>query len=82
MAKTQLPYLLQEALSTGNWQLEALNKNNEKYVRGEASIEIGTTPLRGTDPVSYVFRMQVGDAYINKAEKLNDLCARLAKKNS
>ena len=80
MAKTQLPYLLQEALSTGNWELVELASNNEKYQRGDAIIEIGTKPLRGTTPASYVFRLHVGNAYVNKSEKLPDLCIRLAKK--
>lgn len=80
MTKTQLPYLLQEALSTGNWDLVSINKNNEKYQRGEATIEIGTKALNGTVPASYVFRLQSGEASINKAEKLPDLCIRLAKK--
>ncbi len=80
MSKTQLPYLIQEALEIGEWNLVALNSNNEKYQRGNATIEIGTRPLLGTTPASYVFRLAVGDHHVNKSEKLPDLCARLAKK--
>lgn len=80
MSKTQLPYLIQEALQIGEWNLVALNSNNEKYQRGNATIEIGTRPLLGTTPASYVFRLAVGDHHVNKSEKLPDLCKRLAKK--
>lgn len=80
MTKTQLPYLIQEALEIGGWNLIDLGKNNEKYQRGEATIEIGTKALRGTDPVSYVFRLEVAGNHVNKSEKLPDLCKRLAKK--
>ena len=81
MAKTQLPYLLQEALATGKWQLQDLGKNNETYTRGSAKIEIGIVPLRGTEPPSYVFRLATPEASVQKIEKLNELCARLAKQN-
>lgn len=80
VSKTQLPYLIQEALQIGEWNLVALNSNNEKYQRGNATIEIGTRPLLGTSPASYVFRLAVGDHHVNKSEKLPDLCKRLAKK--
>lgn len=80
MTKTQLPYLLQEALQVGEWKLVQANKNNEKYERGTAIIEIGTKALNGTVPASYVFRLQSGKAWINKSEKLPDLCKRLAQK--
>lgn len=80
VTKTQLPYLLQEALQVGEWNVVSINKNNEKYERGQASIEIGTKALNGTVPASYVFRLQSGQAWVNKAEKLPDLCKRLAQK--
>lgn len=80
MAKTQLPYLIQEALAVGEWKLESLGKNNEKYVRHDASIEIGTMPLNGTTPPSYVFRMVLPEASLSKPERIDKLCKRIAKK--
>ena len=80
MSKTQLPYLIQEALEIGGWNAVSLNANNEKYQRGNATVEIGTRPLLGTSPASYVFRLALGDHQINKSEKLPDLCRRLAQK--
>lgn len=80
MTKTQLPYLLQEALQVGEWNLVTTNKNHEKYQRAGASIEIGTKALNSTVPASYVFRLHSAGAWVNKAEKLPDLCKRLAQK--
>jgi hypothetical protein len=80
VTKTQLPYLLQEALQVGEWNLVTTNKNHEKYQRAGASIEIGTKALNSTVPASYVFRLHSAGAWVNKAEKLPDLCRRLAQK--
>jgi hypothetical protein len=76
MSKTQLPYLIREALEAGEWKLNEIRPNTEKYTRGEDSILIGTRALRGTNPPSYVYELNGKQSMT----VINSLCAMLAKK--
>lgn len=81
MPKSQLPYLILEALQTGKWQHKETSKTASTYARPGEQIMIGLTPLRGTDPVSYVYEIHDQDLGTRRTDKLviNLLCVRLAK---
>ncbi len=81
MAKSQLPYLILEALETGGWQHQGTDKVSSLYARPGEEVRIGLTALRGTDPVSYVYEIYDQDLNFRKTDKLviNLLCVRLAK---
>lgn len=81
MPKLQLPYLILEALQTGRWNHKSTDKVSALYSRPGEEVRIGLTPLRGTDPVSYVYEIFDEDLGFRKTDKLviNLLCVRLAK---
>lgn len=83
MPKSQLPYLIQEALSAGEWKYVESKDNREIYTRGEETIQISTKGLKSTDPASYVYEVHDLEAEFRKTDCLviNLLCVRLAKKN-
>jgi hypothetical protein len=81
MPKSQLPYLILEALQAGKWTFKEADKAGEVYAREGEEVRIGLRPLRGTDPVSYVYEVHDLDLNFRKVDKLviNLLCVRLAK---
>lgn len=76
MTKTQLPYLIREALEAGEWKTEKIGPNTETYTRGEDTILIGNRALRGTNPPSYVYELNGKQSMT----VINSLCAMLAKR--
>lgn len=83
MPKSQLPYLIQEALDAGAWKYVESKENREIYERGEETVQIATKGLKSTTPHSYVYEIFDREAEFRKTDCLvmNLLCVRLAKKN-
>lgn len=81
MPKSKLPYLIQEALETGGWELGSEASYAETYVRGSESLAIGTRALRGTNPPSYVYEYVDTETKHRKQSMtvINSLCAMIAK---
>lgn len=81
MIKSNLPYLLKEALDTGAWELTEQTTNTESFTRGSERIMIGTRALRGTTPPSYVYEYVDNDRRIRRQTMtvINSLCAMVAK---
>lgn len=81
MSKSQLPYLIQEALDTGQWKHAESAGNRETYQRGEETIQISTKGLRSTDPASYVYEVADKELGFRRTDCLviNLLCVRVAK---
>jgi hypothetical protein len=80
MTKTQLPYLIQEALEIGEWKQLGIEKGAEVYQRGSEVVRIGTRALRGTSPESYVYEVvdEEEGFRTNHSIVINLLCLRLA----
>ena len=86
MSKTQkssLPYLITEALETGQWELIDTAGNSEAWMREGEWVKIGKNLLRGTEPASVVFEVSEPEANFRRTDSIviNLLCTRLAKKN-
>lgn len=81
MPKSQLPYLIQEALETGGWAFANEATSTESYIRGSEIVRIGTRPLRGTTPPSYVYEVSDPSISYRKTDMIvmNLLCSKLAK---
>jgi hypothetical protein len=81
MSKSQLPYLIQEALETGQWKHVESKESRETYERGEETIQISTKGLRSTDPASYVYEITDSELGFRRTDCLviNLLCVRVAK---
>jgi hypothetical protein len=81
MPKSQLPYLILEALESGNWEPSESDKNTETFIRDGEQVKIGVNKLRGTNPASFVYEIRDFDNEITKTHMLvmNLLCTRLAK---
>lgn len=82
VSKSQLPYLIREALETGSWRQVELKQNHEIYERGSEIVTIGTTPLRGTEPPSMVYNWEDRETgtRISSRDVINSLSAKLAKR--
>lgn len=81
VSKTQLPYLLREALETGGWELIDQSSTIETFTRGSETVKIGLKALRGTYPASYVYEVSDPEIPYHKTTMtvINSLCAMLAK---
>lgn len=81
MPRSQLPYLIQEALETGGWAFDTDDTSTESYTRGSETVRIGTRPLRGTTPPSFVYEVSDPSAKYRKTDMIvmNLLCSKLAK---
>ena len=81
LSKSELPYLLKEALETGEWKLIAKDTNTETFSRGSEQVRIGTNALRSTNPPSYVYEYVDPENKYRKQSMtvINSLCALLAK---
>lgn len=79
--KSSLPYLLKEALETGQWQLIDSNTATEDWVRPGEVVKIGKNAIKSTDPHSYVFEVSEPGEGFRKTDLIvmNLLCRRLAK---
>lgn len=80
MPKSQLPYLIQEAIDTGQWNYVESKDNRETYQRGDETIQISTKGLRSTDPASYVYEVADKELGFRRTDCLviNLLCVRVA----
>jgi hypothetical protein len=81
VSKSQLPYLIREALETGKWEATDKTSTIETYVRGSETVKIGVKALRGTNPASYVYEVSDPEApyYRTTMTVINSLCAMLAR---
>ena len=80
--KTKLPYLLQEALKTGEWKIDSVGANSETWTRPEQQITIGHKLLNGTTPPSVVYQMTDQDGSEHGLDVINSLCMKLAKRKT
>ena len=80
--KTKLPYLLQEALETGDWKIDSVGANSETWIRPEQQVTIGHKLLNGTTPPSVVYQMTTEDGSEHDMDVINSLCIKLAKRNN
>ena len=81
VSKTQLPYLIREALETGKWEAVESTPTIETYVRGSETVKIAVKALRGTNPASYVYELSDPEINYHRTTMtvINSLCAMLAK---
>jgi hypothetical protein len=81
VSKTQLPYLIREALETGKWEATDKTSTIETFVRGSETVKIGVKALRGTNPASYVYEISDPEIPYHRTTMtvINSLCAMLAK---
>jgi hypothetical protein len=81
MPKSKLPYLILEALESGNWEPSGSDSTTETFVRDGEQVMIGINKLRGTNPPSFVYEIKDFENEITKTHMavMNLLCTRLAK---
>lgn len=77
IGKSQLPYIVKEALEHGEWKQEDINPANETYRRGPRIITIGVRP---TVDGEYVFKMENESSgmTINSKDSPSSLGRRIA----
>lgn len=77
IGKSQLPFIVTEALEHGEWKQEDVNPANETYRRGPRIITIGVRP---TAEGEYVFKMENESSgmVINSKGAPSDLGRRIA----
>lgn len=77
IGKSQLPYIVKEALQHGEWKQEDINPANETYRRGPRIITIGVRP---TVDGEYVFKMENESSgmTINSKDSPSSLGRRIA----
>lgn len=76
MNKSQLPFLLKEALDLGGWKNEDINPANETYRRGKRVITIAIKP---NGQGEYAFSMENEDSgvKVTRTDVINSLSSRL-----
>jgi hypothetical protein len=81
VSKSQLPYLLKEALETGGWELTDQTSTIETFIRGSETVKIGVKALRSTNPASYVYEISDPETKTHRTTMtvINSLCSLLAK---